>query len=83
MHEMALAEGVLQTARRLVRQQHMRAARIGIRINRDRLKAHPPRGADHPASDFAAIGDEDFGEHLSFPTTKGQPGDESPERKRR
>ena len=37
--------------------------RIGIGINRDGGDTHPPGSLDHPARDFAAIGDEDFFEH--------------------
>jgi hypothetical protein len=36
---------------------------IGIGIDGDRLDAHLPRGLDDAAGDFAAIGDQDFGEH--------------------
>ncbi len=49
----------------LVGHPHMRRARVGVGINRDRLDAHAPRGADHPAGNFPAIGDQDFLEHLS------------------
>ena len=37
---------------------------IGIGINRDSLNAHLPRGLNHTASNFAAIGDEDFFNHF-------------------
>jgi hypothetical protein len=36
---------------------------IGIGIDGDRLDAHLPRGLDDAAGDFAAIGDQDFGDH--------------------
>ncbi len=48
---------------RLVRHLDERRARIGVRIDRDGLDTHPARGLDNPASNFAAIGDEDFFEH--------------------
>jgi hypothetical protein len=38
----------------------MRRARVGVGINRDRLDPHAPRGADHPARNLPAIGDQDF-----------------------
>ena len=41
----------------------MRRARVGVGIDRDRLDPHAPRGADHPARDLPAIGDQDFLEH--------------------
>ncbi|GAA4010595.1 hypothetical protein GCM10022280_04810 [Sphingomonas swuensis] len=47
----------------LVGHPHVRGAGIGIRIDRDGLDAHALGGADHPAGDFAAVGDQDLGEH--------------------
>jgi len=38
-------------------------AGIRIAVNRDGAVAERSRGADHPAGDLAAVGDEDFGEH--------------------
>ncbi len=61
--QIAFAGGRGADMHRLVRHLHEGRARIGIRIDRDRGNAHPPRSADDPASDFAAISDEDFGEH--------------------
>ena len=42
---------------------HVLRIRIGIRIHRDRSDTQPAAGANHPARDFAAVGDEDFIEH--------------------
>ncbi len=53
---------------RLIRHQHMRAARIGIRIDRDRRDPHLLGGAHHPAGDFTTIGDQDFLEHSTLPS---------------
>ncbi len=38
-------------------------AAISGRVQRDRAQSEPPRGAEDPASDFAAVGDDDIGEH--------------------
>ena len=48
---------------RLVGHLDMRRARIGVRIDRDRLDAHLAGGLDHAAGDFAAVGDQDLLEH--------------------
>ena len=47
----------------LVGQLDMQRVGIGLGIDRDRRDPEPPRGADHPAGDLAAIGDQDLGEH--------------------
>ena len=49
---------------RLVGHLHKRRARVGVGIDRDGLDAHAARRADDAAGNFAAIGDEDFLEHL-------------------
>src|SRR3546814_5754102 len=36
---------------------------VGLRVHRHRGDAEPARGADHPAGDFAAFGDEDLFKH--------------------
>jgi len=51
---------------RLIGARDMQRITVGIGEHRHRGDTHPPRGANHPASDFSAIGDEDFGEHESF-----------------
>ncbi|MNW06974.1 hypothetical protein D3C71_2034770 [compost metagenome] len=38
----------------------MQGAGIGVGMDRDRFDAHAVSGVDHPAGDFAAIGDQDF-----------------------
>ena len=43
----------------------MQRVLVGVRINRNSLDAHAPGGLDNPAGNFAAVGDEDFGEHQS------------------
>ena len=48
---------------RLVRHFHVQGIAIGIGIDGHRLDAHPARGLDDPASDFAAIGDQYLFEH--------------------
>ena len=47
----------------LIRHPHKWRARIGIGIDRHGGNPHPARSLDDPASDFAAIGDQDFLEH--------------------
>jgi len=42
----------------------VRRAGCGVGINRDGLDPQAPRGADHPARNLPAIGDQDFLEHL-------------------
>jgi hypothetical protein len=46
---------------RLIRHQHMRRTRVGIRIDRHRGDPHLLRRAHHAAGNFATIGDQDFG----------------------
>lgn len=41
-------------------QFHMQGMGIGIGINRAACNIHGAGGADHPAGDFPAIGDQDF-----------------------
>ncbi|MCY1172008.1 hypothetical protein D9M73_121340 [compost metagenome] len=52
----------------LIRHQHMRAARIGIGIDRDRRDPHLLGGAHDAAGDFTTIGDQDFLEHSTLPS---------------
>ena len=42
----------------LIGRAHMQRLGISIGIDRDGANAHGPRRADDPASDFAAVGDE-------------------------
>ena len=44
---------------RLVRLPDVQRLRVGVRIDRDGADAEAPRGADDPAGDLAAIGDEE------------------------
>ena len=69
--QIGLRSGRRAEMNRLVRQLDMRAARIGIRIDRDRGDAHLLGRTHDPASDLAAIGDQDFLEHqISSPCSK-------------
>ena len=54
---------------RLVGDARVQGAAVGRRRQRDRAHAHPPRRADDPAGDLAAIGDQDVGEHGGGPDT--------------
>src|SRR3546814_16760573 len=47
----------------LVGQPHVLRVSVGLRVHRHRGDAEPARGADYPAGDFAAVGDEDLVEH--------------------
>jgi hypothetical protein len=60
--QIGLRSGRRADVNRLVRHQHMRRARVSVRIYRNGRDAHLPRGADDTASDFAAICDQDFGD---------------------
>jgi hypothetical protein len=44
---------------------------IGLGIDGDRADAHAAGGLDHPAGDFAAVGDKDLVEHGLFPNPVG------------
>ena len=61
--QIALRGGRRADVHGFVSHLHKRRAGIGIRIDRDGLDTHPPGGLNHPASDFATVGDEDFFEH--------------------
>ena len=52
---------------------HEGRAGIGIGIDRNGLDTHPAGGLDHPASNFATVGDEDFLEHrlVSYASSGG------------
>ena len=57
---------------RLIRIQHERCTRIGIRIDGDRLDAHATSGLDDTTGNFAPVCDQDFFEHaLNFPNPFG------------
>ena len=61
--EVALARRRRPDRMRLVRHPDEERPRVGLRMHRDRAHAEPLRGADDPAGDLAAIGDEDAVEH--------------------
>jgi hypothetical protein len=48
----------------LVRHPHMRRVAVGFGIHRDRADPEALEGAEDAAGDLAAVGDEDFGEHV-------------------
>ena len=56
--QIALARRRRPDMHRLVRHAHVQRLGVGVGIDRDRADPQPPRGADHPAGDLAAVGDE-------------------------
>ena len=52
----------------LIRHPDKRCAGIGIGIDRDRRNTHPSGGLDNPASNFAAIGNQDLREQAKPPS---------------
>jgi hypothetical protein len=48
----------------LVGHLHVHRLRVGVRIDGYRLDPHPPGGLDDAAGDLAAVGDQDFLEHV-------------------
>ena len=52
---------------RLVGLGDMQRVAVGLGIDRDRGDPQPARGADHPAGDLAAIGDQDLAKTCSHP----------------
>ena len=61
--QVAFARRRRAEAIRLVAGLDVQRIGVGIRIHGDRANAHPARGARDAAGDFAAIGNEDLGEH--------------------
>jgi hypothetical protein len=61
--QVAVCAGRRSHAHRPVRLHHVRRVGIGLGVDRDGLDAEPAGGADDPAGDGAAVGDEDLGEH--------------------
>ena len=61
--QVAVAAGRGANVYRLVGQRHMAGFFVGIRVNGNRLDAHFFGCGNDAASDFAAVGDQDFGEH--------------------
>ena len=64
--EIALHDGRRADPHRLVGHCDMLRVRVGVGVDGDGAQAHPARGADDPAGDLAAIGDEEGGDHVSF-----------------
>jgi len=48
---------------RLVGHGHVQCVAVGLGIDRDRVDAQAPGGADHPTGDLAAVGNQDLVEH--------------------
>jgi hypothetical protein len=57
--EVALARRARPDMHGLVGHAHVQRLGVRIRINRDRAHPESPRGTDHAARDFAAVGDEE------------------------
>ena len=62
--EVALRRGRRPEAHRLGRLCDVRRVAIGVRVNGDSAHAHAAQRAQDAAGDHAAVGDEDFAEHL-------------------
>ena len=58
----------------LVGELDMQRVAVGLGIDRDGRDPEPPRGADHPAGDFAAIGDQDLAEQAHIRKTPKRVG---------
>ncbi len=66
-HEVAVARRGAADVHGLVGHRNVPRIGIGIRIDRNCPDAQSPRGLDDPASDLAAIGDQNLREHLNSP----------------
>ena len=62
-HEIAFAAGGRADTDRLVGQFNVARVAVSLGIHRDGGNAHAARGLDDAAGDFAAVGDQDLGEH--------------------
>ncbi len=60
--EIAVARPRRSKQHGLVGLRDMHRAAIRLRIDRNRAQTHGARGADHPAGDLAAIGDQECAE---------------------
>ena len=69
--QIALGGGGGADDNRLVRHAHVQRAVVGLRIDRDGADAQAPRGANHPAGDLSAIGDQDLGKHRRLSCPRG------------
>ena len=69
--EIAFGSGRRPDMHRLIGHLDMQGIAIGVGIDRHRLDAHPAGGLDDPASDFAAIGDQDTLEHAAEAPSPG------------
>ncbi len=62
-HQIAFGRGRAADVDRFVGFNDVQRFGIRVGIDRDGRDAHPARGADDPAGDLAAVGDQDFLEH--------------------
>ncbi len=62
-HQIRLARGRRAEQHGLVGQLHVARFLVGLGIHRHGVDAHLVGGGDDAAGDFAAVGDQDFGEH--------------------
>ena len=71
--EIAVARRRRPDQPRLIRQRNMQCTRIGLGVDRDCRDSHQPRGADDPAGNLAAIGNQDLCEHGAMPFGREAP----------
>ena len=62
-HQVGLARRRRADVHRFVGQLDMARVAVGVGVDGDGGNAHLLRGLDDAAGDFAAVGDENFGEH--------------------
>ena len=70
--QIAVAAGRGTDVNGLVGQRHMACVLVSVGVNRHGLDAHLAGSEDDAAGDFAAVGDQDFGEHSYLLTLLGQ-----------
>src|SRR5208282_108163 len=63
--EVALGRPRRPDANGLVGKADVQGVAVGFGVDRNRLYAQLPAGAEDPKRDFAAIGDQDFSEHFT------------------
>jgi hypothetical protein len=61
--QIAFGRGGRADAPGFIGQPHVTRLRVGLRIDRDRANAEPATGPHDTARNFAAIGDQNLGEH--------------------
>ena len=58
-HQIALARRTCSNMHRFIRLPHMQRCGIGVGVDRDCADPHGAGGADDPAGDFAAVGNQE------------------------